>query len=265
VDKHHPHATIEVYRLPVDRPPPAMEPAIARLTDSAAVYLQQAFDALLAADERLAVWIRRMQQLRLQAVVFGGWARDRLVETMSNRECLSADIDFVSHGDRSVAAVLPDDAVVNPFGGFGVQGTCIHIDAWNLQDTFLIRRHGLPISFDQLPLTADYTVNAVIFKPSQFFRHSNVVDRGAVTAIQTGILEFAADDVAQPRVQAARAVILAARLQFVLSPTVRSFIRAICDSHDVREAVTIGIRTYCPARWRDVATSLLNNIISERS
>ncbi|HCG0885753.1 hypothetical protein SOJ65_24530 [Pseudomonas aeruginosa] len=263
MNRDHPTASVEVYRLPIDRSRPLLKSATASVIRSAQVYLQQSFDTLLAADQRLAAWVRKMQELELQAVVFGGWARDRVVEMICDRDCPSRDIDFVAHGSLSVAEILPKDAVLNPFGGFGAQATCMHVDAWNLKDTFLIRRNGLPATFEALPLTADYTVNALVFKPAQFFQQSELIDCGAVNAIQTSVLEFAADEVAQPRVQAARAIILAARLQLDLSPTVRSFVKWVCECQDAREAVTHGIRTYCPALWMRTAMLLLATTMKE--
>jgi hypothetical protein len=257
------NTSIEVYQLPLNRIQPFLDSAAESETQLAAKYLQQSFDALLASDERLASWVRAMQKLELQAVVFGGWARDRLIEMICSRDCISRDIDFVAHGDVSVVEFLPQDAVINPFGGFGVQATQIHVDVWNLRDTFLIRRNSLPASFEQLALTADYTTNALVFQPAQFFQHSKVIDRGAVSAIRNGVLEFAAEEVAQPRVQAARALILSVRLQLKLSQTVHSFVKIICSPKEAREAVTNGIQLYCPPPLLQEVILLLDSIVSE--
>jgi hypothetical protein len=253
---------IEVHQLPADRARPSVEPAADSIVIVAAEGLQQEFDRLLKEDVRLAVWVREMQRLELQVTIFGGWVRDRLVEQVHKRTCASRDIDLVSHGRVSVLEALPGDAVLNHFGGVGLQGSTLHVDAWNLQNTFLVRRHGLPVSFYHLPLTADYTVNAVVFKPAQFFQSSELIDRGAVNAIWNGVLEFAADEVAQPLIQAARAVILAVRLELTPSPTVRSFVRVVCCSAANLETVVNGIRTYCPASSVEGALSLLRNILS---
>jgi hypothetical protein len=137
----NPSAPIEVYQLPVDRLRPVLKSAGTSVLKQAREHLQQAFDTLLASDDRLNSWMLRMQELEMQAVVFGGWARDRLVETIHGRVCHSRDIDFVAEGKVSVAKILPEDAVLNPFGGFGAQATSIHVDAWDLKNTFLIRLH----------------------------------------------------------------------------------------------------------------------------
>jgi hypothetical protein len=251
---------IEVHRLPTDRSRPKLATSKALVFDTAPDHLQKSFDALLLADRDLAKWVREMQKLKLEAVVFGGWARDRLIEIIRNQDSSSRDIDFVVNGKVSVMTILPKAAIVNPFGGFGVQATSIHVDMWNLKETFLIRRNRLPVTFEQLPLTADYTVNAIVFKPAQFFQTPQIIDSGAMTAILAKELEFAADDVAQPRVQAARAIILAVRLNFQLSSTVRSFVREIVGNPEARDTVVKGIHSYCPAPHLPNALQLLSNI-----
>lgn len=256
-------SSIEVYRLPPDRNRPSLEPATQLFTKSAQEYLQRSLDALLADDNQLAAWLLQMQALNLKAVVFGGWARDRMIELSYGESTPSQDIDFVADGYVSVVKSLPKDAVINPFGGFGVQAKTIHLDAWNLADTYLIRRNKLPVTFDQLPLTADYTANAIAFKPAQFFGHPSIIEFGAINAIRARQLEFAADEVAQPLIQAARAIILAVRLKLTPSSTVRSFVRVVVKSQDSQEIVRAGICTYCPALLVPAALQLLSDITME--
>lgn len=256
-------SSIKVYRLPPDREHPSLVSAMPPFRESAQEYLQHSLDALIAADQELAAWLLKMQSLNLKAVVFGGWARDRVIEMTYGKNIESRDIDFVVDGSMSVVKSLPKDAVVNPFGGFGVQAQTIHLDAWNLADTYLIRRNRLPVTFEQLPLTADYTVNAIAFKPVQFFNQSEIIDCGAISAIKTGYLDFAADEVAQPLIQAARAIILAVRLKLIPSPAVRSFVQIVVGSVDSREIVIAGIRNYCPASLVSAALQLLSDITTE--
>jgi hypothetical protein len=254
---------IEVYRLPADRRPPLLDSFKSPVIGVATNYLQKSFDNLLLTDAELERRVREMRKMNLQAVVFGGWARDRLIEVIHECETPSRDIDFVAHGDVSVLDALPNTAIKNPFGGFGVEAENIHVDIWNLRDTFLIRRNRLPVLFEQLPLTADYTANAVIFKPSQFFSDPQLVEAGAVNSILKQELDFAADDVAQPKVQAARAIILSARLNFRLSSTVRGFLKIVLATPQARETVLNGIRTYCPASFLVNALKLLSEIEHE--
>lgn len=206
-----------------------------------------------------------MRRLGLKVVVFGGWARDRVFELKRGRSYASKDLDLVSDGPVSVSHALPSVASMNSFGGFGVQGSLIHVDAWDLRETFLIKRHRLRVSFEQLPYTADFNVNAVVFKPTQFFGQEELLDAGALCSIEKGVLDFAASEVAQPLFQAARSVILAARLQLALSGTVHAFLRTVCGDEHARRQVQKGIRDYCPTDHIDTAMSHFASVLDNRS
>lgn len=251
---------IEVFQLSADRVRPDPTPPGASFTMQAQQYLQSAFDSLLAQDPELSGVVQRMQSHGLLGVVFGGWARDRLLECMLRRDCPSRDIDFVASGKTSVATVFPPEAVRNPFGGVGIGGSGIHIDAWDLRNTFLIRRNSLRVEFDQLPATADYNVNAVVFRPAQFFGEPGVLDGGSANALASGRLDFMADEVAQPRVQAARALILSVRLDLTLSDTVRSFVKYVCNTSGSIEAIKGGLADYCPPQFISRANGLLRSL-----
>ncbi len=254
---------IEVHQLPIDRKKPNREPLLASTKPAAREFVQAAFDSLLASDAGLATLVAAMRKKGLQAVVFGGWARDRLAEYLSGRQHTSRDIDLVSYGGHPVADVFPPGASRNPFGGVGFDSSRIHVDAWNLSETFLFQRHALPVKFSELPATADYNVNAIIFQPAQFFRQTGLLDCGAGEALHKQELDFMADEVAQPCVQAARAVILSIRLGLCLSDTVRQFVRDTCRTHDAVEAVHGGIAAYCPAEHRSQALARLRELIGE--
>lgn len=254
-------SNLMVYRLPAERPAPKWESANAGDLSLISIHLQRCFDILISNDPRLAEYLFRMRKRDLKVVVFGGWARDRIVELLHGFRCPSRDIDLVAHGDNSVAKALPESAARNPFGGFGVEGDIFHLDAWDLRDTFLIKRLNLPVSFEQLPYTADYNVNAIVFEPVQFFEKAAVLDAGAVRALRAGTLDFAANEVAQPIIQAARSMILAARLQMTVSETIQAFLRDVCITKNYCRQVLDGINTYCPPEWKSVANSCFMAIL----
>jgi hypothetical protein len=254
-------ASLDVYQLPTGRPAPYWGSANQATLTAATQHLQRCFDELLISDERMAGFIIKMQQIDIQGVVFGGWARDRLIEMLRGHHCPSRDVDMVAHGPVSIEQALPSSAVRNPFGGIRVEASHMHFDAWDLPNTFLIRRHRLPVSFEQLPFTADYNVNAIVFKPAQFFGCASLLDAGAIHSVQTGMLDFAADEVAQPLVQAARSIILAVRLHLAISDTVRTFLRSTCYTEKLRQVVLGSIRTYCPTEWEVAAVSLFASIV----
>jgi len=224
--------------------------AVAALEDSykkrIACFLQDRFDQLLEADYLLREYLSRLIRSGAKAVVFGGWARDRVIEMTRLHPCVSRDIDMVSHGMLGVVDMLGPTATINVFGGVGLPASTIHFDAWDLPNTFLIRRHSLPIDFSVLPRTADYTCNALIFMPNQFFDEPKVVDFGAIAAIDKRVIDFQADEVVLPVNQASRSIILAARLNFRLSETVAEFLRKMCTSQSVNLQILEGLQEYCP-------------------
>lgn len=223
--------------------------------------MQAAFDALVAGDSGFGGLVAALQQRRLRVVVFGGWARDRLAEHLIGIQKASRDIDLVCDGTVPVADVFPSGSVRNPFGGVGIDGSVIHVDAWNLSETFLIQRYSLPIDFSELPATADYNINAIVFRPAQFFSDASLLDGGAGEALRRRELDFMADDVAQPRIQAARSVMLSTRFRMRLSETVRQFIVDTCRSRAEVEAVAAGISAYCPTEFRSQALARLHRLI----
>lgn len=253
---------IEVYRLPANRERPSTKPCAACTSAAANAFVQAAFDELIGSDAGLSQLVRELQKNRLQAVVFGGWTRDRLAELLTGQSHPSRDIDFVSSGSPSVKSLFPPEAARNPFGGVGYDSLRIHIDAWDLPETFLFRRNTGPIEFDRLPSTADYNVNAVIFQPSQFFDESGLLDFGACEALVQKKLDFMADEVAQPRFQAARSVILAARLGLSISDTVQKFVRDVCSTQSALASVTTGIENYCPLPYRSEALERLRTLLN---
>lgn len=252
---------LPVHGLPPFRPRPHLQSADPSVLLSAAAHLQVCFTQLLAADKLFAEYVGNMKALGLQAVVFGGWARDRLIELIHQYPCPSKDIDMVALGEASIANALPPTATRNLFGGVGIAASTVHFDGWDLPDTFLIKRLHLPISFEQLPLTADYNVNAVVFIPAELTGHAQVFDAGAISALNLQVLDFCADDVAFPVIHAARSVILASRLRLSHSETVRDFIRSVCDTSDVRLQVAAGIRQYCPPEHKAAAISLFRSVV----
>ena len=248
---------LPVYSLPANRQQEVFPPADPALLANAALFLQQRYDAVAARDPALRKHLNRIRNAGLQAVVFGGWARDGLLELLHGAPADSRDIDLVVDGSAPIAEVLGPEAVRNAFGGVGIKADTINLDAWNLRETFLIRRHRMPVDFATLPATVDYTFNGVLFMPAEFFGQPAVVENGAIGAIQAGLVEFAAQEIAMPDVQAARAVILAVRMRFRLSVTVQDFLRDVCIARGSRSIVVKGIDQYCPADLRNAAQALL--------
>ncbi|SAK40888.1 patatin [Caballeronia fortuita] len=222
--------------------------------------MQQAFDVLLSQDTTLCEILNKISSAGVRMGVFGGWARDRLIEVPRGTKVSSRDIDFVVDSERPIAEFFPAGYRENPFGGVGIIGKVMPLEAWNLHNTFLFKLRKEQASFAALPATADYDVNAILFFPSQCNEKSSLLDVGAGNALKSGRLDFMADEVAQPKIQAARAVILATKLELQPSEAVCDFVQDVCEEGDAAKEVQTAVDTYCPPELRSRAQRLLSDI-----
>lgn len=251
---------IETVDLPPERQRPNAESLDSCILGPAAQEIQEAFDILLSQDSALSEILQKISSANVKMAVFGGWARDRLLEILESTEIKSRDIDFVVDTDLPIADFFPAGARVNPFGGVGISGKAMPLEAWALRNTFLFKRQECEASFAALPATADYSVNALLFFPSQCNDRSLLIDAGAGGALKTRRLDFMADVVAQPKVQAARAVILATKLGLQPSETVCDFVQDVCEEGQSSKEVHAAIAKYCPPELLPAAHRLLTQI-----
>lgn len=220
-------------------------------------YTQNKFNELICCDSLFSEHIEVMQKRGIKAVVFGGWVRDRLHEIVNSVDHPSNDIDMVASGSSSIVDILGDHATPTVFGGAGRMESTIYFDAWDLPNTFHIKRYSLSLTFETLPTTADYTINSIIFKPAQLFDRPEIFEIGAISAVEDKIVEFQSNTVILPKIQAARAVNLAAKLDFDLSATVKQFIREICGDKETLDEVLVGLEKYCSTSIASVAKKKL--------
>lgn len=251
---------IKTVHLPPDRKRPQLEPLDERMLDLAAETMQQEFNLLLSQDPVLSEILNKISSAGVKMAVFGGWARDRLLEVLRGEVIPSRDIDFVIDSVRPVNDFFPEGARENQFGGVGITGKVIPLEAWNLQNTFLFKRHNRRATFAALPETADYDVNALLFLPSQSHGKPSLLDVGAGNALKSGRLDFMANEVAQPQIQSVRAIILATKLGLQPSEAVCDFVQDICEEGDAAKEVQIAIDIYCPKELRPQAHRLLSQI-----
>ena len=170
---------IETAHLPPERARPGYEALDIEVLKRATSAMQTAFDELLREDTALAEIFSKIVQAKAKVAVFGGWARDRLFEVLHDETAPSRDIDFVVDSLQPIAGFFPVGAKTNPFGGVGIEGARVPLEAWSLKETFLFRFRDEEATFEALPGTADYDVNAILFFPAQCNGHASVLDAGA--------------------------------------------------------------------------------------
>ncbi|AYQ26572.1 MULTISPECIES: patatin-like phospholipase family protein [unclassified Polaromonas] len=254
------NSNIETVQLPPERARLAYVSLDTEDLKRATSAMQTAFDELLQEDARLAEIFSKIGEAKAKVAIFGGWARDRLFEVLHGQTAPSRDIDFVVDSPQPIADFFPSDAKTNPFGGVGIRGARVPIEAWSLKETFLFRLRDEEATFEALPATADYDVNAILFFPAQCNGHASVVDAGAGQALKQRQIDFMADVVAQPKIQAARAVILATRLALQPSEAVCDFVQDICEKRETAREVEGALDLYCPDSLKERARGLLERI-----
>jgi hypothetical protein len=252
---------LPVMILSSDRPLPANRELSSSLLEKYVEYMQRKFNELILSDPIFGFHIKAMQDKEIKAVVFGGWARDRIDEMVNSVVRSSNDIDMVASGSSSIVEILGAHATPTVFGGAGRKESTIYFDAWDLPNTFHIKRNSLDIDFNTLPVTADYTFNSIIFKPDQFFEKPEIFEIGAIAAIQDKVVEFQSNEVILPLIQASRAVNLAAKLDFELSVTVKQFLREVCQEKGALDNVLNGLAKYCHPSLIEVAKNKLTDAL----
>jgi predicted acylesterase/phospholipase RssA len=253
-------SSIETVQLPPERARCVYQALGTEDLERATSAMQTAFDELLNEDAELAEIFSKIVEAKARVAVFGGWARDRLFEVLHAQTAPSRDIDFVVDSPQPIAGFFPVGAKTNPFGGVGIKGASVPLEAWRLKETFLFKLRGEDGTFEALPATADYDINAILFFPAQCNGHASVLDAGAGHALKQRQIDFMADVVAQPKIQAARAVILATRLDLQPSEAVCDFVQDVCEKRETAREVELALDRYCPDSLKENARGLLERI-----
>ncbi|MFQ6755539.1 hypothetical protein V6Z72_14430 [Cereibacter sphaeroides] len=211
--------------------------------------LQYNLDLVLEENPVVRALFAHLESSRVRGVVFGGWARDHVAASLGHAYSNPRDIDIVIDAvdpKRLVETLLGIPTRQTLFGGLNFIASDIEIDLWPLHKTFMFERFHLKPDFNHLTNIADFTINAIVFKPSQLWPSRSVWESGCIKAISTAQLEFQYSSISFPRIQVARAIIYAAKLQLNLNADVARFLHShLSSSHDVRD-IEHGIRTYCP-------------------
>ena len=228
-------------------------------------YVNESFNAMLFKNSSLDLLRYELNLYEFEFILFGGWVRDRILEYFSKKRIKSKDIDLVCHGTPMLIDFFHKKNfkfTENSFGGFGLELDSQHVDIWELEKTYLIQKYNLDRDYISLLKTTDYTMNAIAFQPGTINSKSILYDYGCISSVLNKEIEFLANEVAFPNIQAARAVIFSAKMDFKLSETVRLFIREVCSNENRYKLVRKGIIEYCPKKYEKKAINILLNVIN---
>jgi hypothetical protein len=225
-------------------------------------WADKAFASALAASQRFANLIAKLAEARVRYCVFGGWLRDTLA-SHAYATPLPRDVDLVAADigvDRLIAA-LPSDIRPTMFGGVQSAAAPVPFDVWPLHETFLIRRLGLPVTFESLLQTADFNINAALYFPAQQGESSAVFDAGMLDSLQRRCLGFNASHLPFPIMQCSRLVAYAAKLDLGFDASVLAFLREILKNPDNRAQVVDGLHRFQPKSVADKAIAAIQLVI----
>jgi len=233
--------------------------------DGAAVAeIQRRFDEFLEQDEILCKLISKLKRLSIEAVVFGGWVRDQYSSIVNGDAVKSKDIDIVVRipkGKKLEEILSEYKHDVTIFGGIVIESTTSKIDIWNLEDTWLIKERNLNCCFTTLPTTTVFSINSVVFFPSQIHGQGKIVGAGFESAIANRELAFTSDRIPFPEFQVVRALVYSQKLSLRLNEEVEGFIVDICKSPFVAKKVRDGVLAYCPEIYQSNAIRQFSEIL----
>lgn len=229
-------------------------------------YITDSFNKLLDEDEFISKTFNDLYLDGFEGVIFGGWVRDRIIELLTKKNIKSKDIDFVCKGKNELSKHFIKKKQVNEnmFGGYFIEYPTMHIDIWELDKTYLISKNSLKKEFSSLILTADYTINSVIYYPRQNNSDPYLLDFGCIESIKNQEIDFLADEVAFPIIQTARAVIFSAKFNLLPSNTIKKFIKDTCNNSSNIKKVLTGIDNYCPPEHKKNAKKIIKSILEQK-
>ena len=222
--------------------------------------LQDKLDQVVKDNPVVRALFTHLESSDVRGVVFGGWARDHIAASLGRAYSDPRDLDIVVDFEDPkllVESLLGIPTRQTMFGGLNFIASGIEIDLWPLKKTFIFERFNLEPAFNHLANVADFTINGIVFKPSQLWRSPSVWDSGCIQALNSAELEFQYSTISFPRIQVARAIIYAAKLHLSLGADVARFVKShLSSSSDVAD-IEEGIRRHCPVHAVSRALEIL--------
>ncbi|MEI9935824.1 MAG: hypothetical protein WDO69_01240 [Pseudomonadota bacterium] len=253
---------IEVPKRTGAQPAPSTTTHTGPLPDA----LQAELETLVRADSVICKLLSTLSMHNTRAAIFGGWVRDGIRRASGSFAGAARDVDIVVDGPAvaSLRRLLGTEARENIFGGFSLATETTHLDIWPLAKTYLIERQALPVQFEVLPQTTVFRINSVVFLPAQFDCGPMIYERGCLDALANRVISFQAEEIPLPQLQAARAVMYAARFNFGIDEEVVEMVRATCADSAALATVRAGLRTYCPGDHLAAAMDILDATLRSR-
>ena len=226
----------------------------------------EAFASVLATSERLTILLAKLRAAQTRYCVFGGWLRDTVAACMYSSP-MPRDVDLVAAGIDvgELIGWMPADIRPTMFGGVQSSAPPVPFDIWPLHETFLIRTLDLPISFESLLETADFSINAALYFPAQNDQPSTILDAGMLSALTRRHVAFNASVLPFPVMQCSRLAAYAAKLNLGFEAPVLAFMRRILENRANRAQVVDGLHRSQPQPILDKAIQVIALITGEEA
>jgi hypothetical protein len=193
-----------------------------------------------------------------QSVVFGGVLRDLVLYGPAKRP---RDVDIVvdcSPGE--LAAWLSDFPVQRTsFGGFRIQHRKWSFDIWSLKDTWAFKEGHMSATFDNLPKTTFFNVEATAaqLNPAPK-RKRRLYSFGFAKAMSSRILDINFEPNPFPQLCIIRGLLTAARHRLLVSPRLAEYMTQKASRAEIADIVRVQFKHYGVVRLRseDIVTWL---------
>jgi hypothetical protein len=196
--------------------------------------------------------LKRIERNSWPAVIFGGALRDLIAFGKSR---VPRDVDIVVHGvTTSDLEVVFRDLICerNRFGGLRLQTKGWQVDIWGLQDTWAFRNYHFESSgFDSLVRTTFLNVEAIAAEiQTTRGRKRKIFSAGFFEAIENQVLDINFEINPHPALCIVRSILMAIRLDFVLSRRLAEYLAEQMHSTTIAELMEVQEAHYGMVRIR---------------
>lgn len=184
------------------------------------------------------------------AVVFGGLLRDLV---LYGPKAKPRDVDIVvdCSPEELVSHFRNYQFEQTRFGGLRVQYQLWNFDIWSLRDTWAFKISNIPVSFENLPKTTFFNMEAVAADlGSSRGKERAVYSYGFESAVVSRILDINFEPNPFPQLCIVRALLMAAKHGFLISPRLATYITEQASHTDIDSILRAQAKHYGVPRLR---------------
>jgi hypothetical protein len=185
-----------------------------------------------------------------RAVVFGGVLRDLILYGPASAP---RDVDIVVDCESAELSECFSgfDFALTRFGGLRVQYKKWNFDIWSLDDTWAFKVTDMPATFENLPKTTFFNVEAIAAELNATRgRERSLYSYGFADAIASRTLDINFERNPFPQLCIARALLMAARHSFLISARLAQYITEQASHTEINDILQAQAKHYGVPRLR---------------